>query len=172
MFKSFFSVCVCQGSAVRPCLSGWSGESSHVKDTQLISAAPGVMSLWSRRPTTAEPTTRSATLTRSRWRTSTATSRMPTRLYRKGKMLEEEGFYFTNIIRSWKEKVWTMFFFLSLTAYRFCTQKKQFKLSLCSCSHLHTGQLINISHVLNFCIPSLTGLCRWQFKNSANWGID
>lgn len=85
----FFSVSVrltlCQGSAERPCLSGWSGGSSHVKDMQLISAARGVMSLWSRRPTTAGLTTRSAMLTRSRWRTSSATSPTPTRLYHKGK---------------------------------------------------------------------------------------
>lgn len=87
-------LCVCQGSAVLPCLSGWSGGSSHVKDMQSISAARGVMSLWSRRPTTAGPTTRSVTLTHSRWRTSTATSLMPTRLYHKGKMLGRGGILF------------------------------------------------------------------------------
>lgn len=74
-----------QASAAPLCPSAWSGESSRARDMQLISVARGVMSSWSRRPTTAAPTTRSAMLTRSRWRTSTATSPMPTRLYHKGK---------------------------------------------------------------------------------------
>ena len=105
----------CQGSAGRPCLLGWSGESSHVKDMQLISAAQGVMSLWSRRPTMAGLTTRSVMLTHSRWKTSTATSLMPTRLYHKGKVLGRGGILFhTNINRSWGGKVWSFLFSLML----------------------------------------------------------
>lgn len=156
----FFSVSVrltlCQGSAELPCLSGWSGGSSHVKDMQLISAARGVMSLWSRRPTTAGLTTRSAMLTRSRWRTSSATSPTPTRLYHKGKKKKDKtlswkgGSYFTNTTRSWGLKVRLSFFcFFSRSPFSprqtFPRTKELLKLSPHSCSHLHTGQLIDIS---------------------------
>lgn len=123
---------------------------------QLISAARGVMSLWSRRPTTAGLTTRSAMLTRSRWRTSSATSPTPTRLYHKGKKKKDKtlswkgGSYFTNTTRSWGLKVRLSFFcFFSRSPFSprqtFPRTKELLKLSPHSCSHLHTGQLIDIS---------------------------
>lgn len=88
-----------QASAVPLCPSAWSGESSHARDMQLISVARGVMSSWLRRPTMAGPMTRSATLTRSRWRTSTATYPMPTRLYHKGKTRGSGGISFHELDR-------------------------------------------------------------------------
>lgn len=153
----FFSVSVrltlCQGSAERPCLSGWSGGSSHVKDMQLISAARGVMSLWSRRPTTAGLTTRSAMLTRSRWRTSNATSPTPTRLYHKGKKKKKDKtqilFHKHNQELRTKSKALSGFFRSPFSPRQtFPRTKELLKLSPHSCSHLHTGQLIDISHLV------------------------
>lgn len=106
------------------------------------------MSLWSRRPTTAGQTTRSVTLTHSRWRTSTATSPMPTRLYHKGKTLGREGILFHKHNQEpGRQSVDVFFFFFPLLCLTFPHTKEMFKLSPCSCSRLRTGQLINTSHL-------------------------
>ncbi len=76
-----------QPSAVQRCRSVWCGGSCHVRVTPSICAAPGVMSSWSKPPTTAAQTTRYATPTPSRWKTLIATSRMPIKSYLKGKSL-------------------------------------------------------------------------------------
>lgn len=136
-----------QASAVRLCPSAWSGESSHAKDMQLISVARGVMSSWSRRPTTAGPMTRSATLTLSRWRTSTATSPMPTRLYHKGKTQGSAGISFHQLDQE-----------LRTPPPPQHTQKKPKRLHLpCFYGHLLAGELTDTF----FCWPRTPSSSWW-----------
>lgn len=155
---------------MQPFLLGWCDESCHAKDMQSISVARGVMSSWSRRPTTAGLMTRSAMLTLSRWRTSTATSLMPTRLFHKGKMLGSRGILSTNIAGWWRSNVRTPPLHLSYKQKKHLNYHPAF-----------TAAYIQRPHTFwIFLCSSSSRLCRWHFEiqktmvhiNSWQAGID